>query len=199
MLPDGRVRVTDRFSVPDRGMPRWCGYTVQDYWIADPPPSGVPLPATYPWVPRTEPTATGDGGPVPSWVARTGTVRYGDSPLYIRKHWRLDGTKRVEICGLENPHSEADLKRAWRGRGLFGEGDAYARQARYAGGRPPGTTKIRPELFRDLAPDLWREFLVNYGHRPTDTEFALQLGMRPRTFSRRLAECRARGMQWPPI
>ena len=76
---------------------------------------------------------------------------------------------------------------------------APARASGATRGPPPGTYKIGPELFRELTPALWRDFVAAYGHLPSNAEFAAFIGMPLSTFNARLGQCRAEGMRWPPI
>ena len=136
-----------------------------------------------------------DAQPAPLIVLRT-TARRGASPLRCELRWRPDGTWTEALTGLELPHRKRDVELAWQERSALRE---LVARPPPAGGRPPGTYKIRPALFRELTPALWREFVAHYGHLPSNAEFAAYIGMPLSTFNERLAGCRAGGMPWPPI
>lgn len=127
---------------------------------------------------------------IQNWRER---ARFKDSPIYAELRWHPERGETGGVFGPPHAMTPAAEAAARRGLNILRALPTNVR------GRRRGSVKVRPELFRELAPVLWREYVKEWGHAPSDAEFARYIGMRPRTFSRRLAECREEGMTWPPI
>jgi hypothetical protein len=87
----------------------WAGWTVDNFGMSAPTPSGWPPP--WPYLLLQSP---GMPGSVLIQVWRT-IVQAPDCPLRLERRWHPDHGDRIDIKGLERKHTQHDISLASRG------------------------------------------------------------------------------------
>ncbi len=110
------------------------------------------------------------------------------SPIIGQMTWNLAEGILLSLIGLENPHTERELKQAWRGLKLM-------KQTITKAGRRVGSTTI--QRIEEIL-DSYEDYQERFGTNPSQEELATHMGFSdPSTLKRYLANNR-RHIQWPP-
>jgi hypothetical protein len=110
------------------------------------------------------------------------------SPIIGQMTWNPTEGMALSLIGLEHPHTERDIKQAWRGLKLM-------KQAITRVGRRVGSTII--QSVREVL-DAYEDYQKRFGANPSQEELATHMGFSDSSTLKRYLRNNRRHIQWPP-